>query len=407
MFIAGKRPTMASPAERSDIERIEKEIFMEPDRATPPTASQSTQRLARIALATALVAIGIWVLFDFLPALAWAAVLAVAMWPLYMRLLRMMSPTAERVWAPLSATLAIGIVFIAPLVVIGTAVARESHVVIAFVSEARHHGIAAPEWLERFPLIGAALTSWWNSNIGDPAMAEELVGRLDMRTLTGSVRQYGGEVAHRLAIFLFTLLTLFFLFRDGRMLAQQLRDISDRLIGRRGERIALQMIAAVHGTVNGLVLVGLAEGVLLGISYVVAGLPYPASFGAMTAVAAVIPFAAPVVYGVLALYLFTIGNTTGAIIIAAVGTVVVFVADHFVRPFLIGGSTRLPFLLVLLGILGGLESMGFIGLFLGPAMMAALVALWREWTFTRLEPVPDEAEATVIVDPRQGRAHGV
>ncbi|MBV9827199.1 MAG: AI-2E family transporter [Alphaproteobacteria bacterium] len=380
---------------------------MEPDRATPPTASQSTQRLARIALATALVAIGIWVLFDFLPALAWAAVLAVAMWPLYMRLLRMMSPTAERVWAPLSATLAIGIVFIAPLVVIGTAVARESHVVIAFVSEARHHGIAAPEWLERFPLIGAALTSWWNSNIGDPAMAEELVGRLDMRTLTGSVRQYGGEVAHRLAIFLFTLLTLFFLFRDGRMLAQQLRDISDRLIGRRGERIALQMIAAVHGTVNGLVLVGLAEGVLLGISYVVAGLPYPASFGAMTAVAAVIPFAAPVVYGVLALYLFTIGNTTGAIIIAAVGTVVVFVADHFVRPFLIGGSTRLPFLLVLLGILGGLESMGFIGLFLGPAMMAALVALWREWTFTRLEPVPDEAEATVIVDPRQGRAHGV
>lgn len=379
---------------------------MEPDRATPPTASQSTQRLARIALATALVAIGIWVLFDFLPALAWAAVLAVAMWPLYMRLVRMMAPNAERVWAPLLATLAIGVVFIAPLVVIGMAVARESHVVIAFVSEARHHGIPAPEWLERFPLVGAALTSWWNSNIGDPVMAEELVGRLDMRTLTGSVRQYGGEVMHRVAIFLFTLLTLFFLFRDGRLLAQQLCEISDRLIGRRGERIALQMIAAVHGTVNGLVLVGLAEGVLLGISYVFAGLPNPASFGAMTAIAAVIPFAAPVVYGVLALYLFTVGNTSGAIIIAVVGTIVVFVADHFVRPFLIGGSTRLPFLLVLLGILGGLESMGFIGLFLGPAMMAALVALWREWTYTRLEPVSDEAAATVIVDTRPGRVHG-
>ena len=57
-----------------------------------------------------------------------------------------------------------------------------------------------------------------------------------------------------------------------------------------------------------------------------------------------------------------------------------FVADHFVRPFLIGGAARLPFLLVLLGILGGLQTMGFIGLFLGPAVMAALVALWREWT---------------------------
>ena len=62
------------------------------------------------------------------------------------------------------------------------------------------------------------------------------------------------------------------------------------------------------------------------------------------------------------------------------GTVVVFVADHFVRPVLIGGAARLPFLWVLLGILGGLESSGLLGLFLGPALMAALITLWREWT---------------------------
>jgi predicted PurR-regulated permease PerM len=354
---------------------------MEPDPSLPDdAASYSYQRLARILLATALVAVGLWVLGEFLPALAWAGVLAIALWPSYRRLMAMLPAHGDRVWAPSLATLVIAIVFVAPIVLLGIAVARESHVVVDFIAEARHHGIPPPEWLGQMPLVGSAATSWWTGNLSDPTMAEELIGRVNLRTLSGSVREYGGEVVHRLAIFLFTLLTLFFLFRDGASLTTQLRDISDRVIGKRGERIALQMIAAVHGTVNGLVLVGLAEGVLLGICYWVAGLPYPASFGAITGVAAVIPFAAPVVYIVAGLYLFAIGKTTGAIIVLGFGSAVVFVADHFVRPVLIGGSTRLPFLLVLLGILGGLKTMGFLGLFLGPAIMAALVALWREWT---------------------------
>ena len=92
------------------------------------------------------------------------------------------------------------------------------------------------------------------------------------------------------------------------------------------------------------------------------------------------------------LYLFTTGNTVGAIIIIVSGSIIVFIADHFVRPVLIGGAARLPFLWVLLGILGGLETFGFLGLFLGPAMMAALIALWREWTEVpaaeRIRPAP-------------------
>jgi predicted PurR-regulated permease PerM len=94
----------------------------------------------------------------------------------------------------------------------------------------------------------------------------------------------------------------------------------------------------------------------------------------------VIPFGAPVIYTIASLYMLSVGKTLAAIIIFAAGSVVVFVADHFIRPILIGGSARLPFLWVLLGLLGGLETLGFIGLFLGPAIMAALIALWREWT---------------------------
>jgi len=63
-----------------------------------------------------------------------------------------------------------------------------------------------------------------------------------------------------------------------------------------------------------------------------------------------------------------------------VGAVLLFIADHFVRPVIIGGGARVPFLWVLLGILGGVESFGLVGIFLGPALMAALCALWRNWS---------------------------
>jgi predicted PurR-regulated permease PerM len=351
-----------------------------------PTPESISQLRARLVLAAGLVLAGLWILHDFLPALAWALVLGIALWPAYCRVLDLFP--GSRVIAPLLLTLAVGIIFTAPLVLLGIAIGHETHVVVEWIVAARRNGIPVPEWLSGLPLIGATIADWWRTNLSDPLMAEALFGHVSPRMVAESAREYGGEIMRRLIILLFTLLALFFLFRHGDALAGQLRGLSDRLIGKRGEQIARHMIAAVHGTVNGLVLVGLAEGVVLGICYFVVGLPYPAMIGAVTGIMAVIPFGAPVVYGLAALYLLTVGDTLGAIIVFAVGSIVVFVADHFIRPVLIGGSARLPFLWVLLGLLGGLETVGFIGLFLGPAIMAALIALWREWT-----EVPEAATA--------------
>ena len=359
------------------------------DDGTEPLA----QRRARIVLATGFTLIGLWILRDFLPAIAWAVVLAIALWPLHRRLQQLFRNGNSRLAAPLLLTLSVGIVFIAPLILLGIAVARETHFVIAMIIAARHDGIPVPEWVAPLPFIGPTIADWWKENLTDPIMAEALFGRLSPRVVAESAREYGGEVLRRLVIFLFTLLTLFFLFRDGGKLLADLRRFSDRLIGARGERIGRHMIDAVQGTVVGLVLVGLAEGVVLGVVYVAVDLPYSASVGAVTGVFAVIPFGAPLVYTLATLYMLSVGKTIGAIVIFVAGNLVVFVADHFVRPVLIGGSARLPFIWVLFGLLGGLETLGFIGLFLGPAIMAALIALWREWAEL---PGPEER-------PRQAR----
>ena len=347
---------------------------------TAPGDPHPLQVATRLVLAIGLVLAGLWILHPFLVALVWAGIFAIALWPLFRRLQRVLPAICERGVAPLLLVTAVAVMFIAPLVFLGFAVARETHFVVEFITAARHSGVPVPDWVGQVPMIGAATADWWRANLADPATAQELFGRINARTLAESAREYGAIVAHRLGLFGFTLLTLFFLFRDGSRLTEQLRDLSDRVIGIRGERIALQMIAAVHGTVSGLVLVGLAEGVILGVVYFAVGLPYPASIGALTGVAAVIPFAAPVVFTFAALYLLAVNSTMAAIIVLVAGSVVIFVADHFVRPVLIGGAARLPFLWVLLGILGGLETLGFLGLFVGPAIMAALIALWREWT---------------------------
>ena len=138
---------------------------------------------------------------------------------------------------------------------------------------------------------------------------------------------------------------------------------------------------------NGLVLVGIVEGILLGLAYAFAGLDSPALWGAMTGLLAIIPFGMPALYGAASLILFAQGSETAAIAILVWGTVVMLVSDHVVRPMLIGDSAELPLILIILGMLGGIETFGLLGIFIGPVIMATVVSLWREWTHVRNRPV--------------------
>ena len=223
-------------------------------------------------------------------------------------------------------------------------------------------------------------TRWWQANLTNPDSAKALLQRARQSQFVSNSGELGADIAHRVVLFGFTLLTLFFLFKDGERLGAQMLRAGGRAFGPAGERIGRQMVASVHGTVDGLVLVGLGEGFILGVGYVFAGVPHPTLFGLVSAVAAMVPFGAALVFGIAALILLVQGSVAWAIVILVLGFVVTFTADHFVRPSLIGNATRLPFLWVLLGILGGVETWGLLGLFLGPAIMAALMLLWREWT---------------------------
>jgi len=334
-----------------------------------------TRRVARTVLIIAVVLLSVWMLWRFLPALAWAGVLAIATWPLREGLARR---GLGKTTSAILLTLLLAVVLVLPLIWLGVQVAHEGHPLAQWLSNVGQQGFGTPEWLAQIPYVGNRVAAWWQANLAEPGAAQSLLGRTGTGGMLNLTRTLGIQVASRLTILVFSLLALFFLYRDGPSVIAEAHVIANRLFGPSGGQLGKNVIGAVRGTVNGLVLVGLVEGVLLGIAYVAAGLHHAAVLALATGVLGTVPFGAPLVYILCALYLFSQSQTTAAIAVLVFGSVVVFLADHFVRPILIGSATRLPFLWVLLGIFGGLETFGLIGLFLGPAIISVPIAMWRE-----------------------------
>lgn len=229
------------------------------------------------------------------------------------------------------------------------------------------------------------MLAWWNRVLATPGGFSSWFHQFGQKTVLGWIRLLGSEMVHRTLTFLLAFLSLFFLYRDGEMLAMRMLALIQKQLG--STHHAKRAVATVRGTVNGLVLVGILEGILLGIAYALAGIDSPALWGALTGLLAVVPFGMPALYGAASLILFAQGNNSAALSILIWGTLVMLISDHVVRPILMRDSAQLPLLWIVLGILGGIETFGLLGIFLGPVVMATLISLWREWTNVRDHPV--------------------
>lgn len=335
------------------------------------------QRIATLVLYTVLVALALWVIRSFIPSIVWALVIAIVIWPLLQRLSSPAQTSMRATAIALGLTTVVGLFIVLPIVGIFTQALHETHHLMQWISDVEQNGIPEPDFVKQMP-FGKPIGEWWQANLALPLQGSPAMQELRGSHVATAGRQFGKLAVRGVVHFGFMLLTLFVVLRTGPLASVQIVQAVRRVFGADGTHLATRMAAAVRGTVTGLVVVGLGEGLLIGISYAVAGLPHAAELGLVTAVAAMLPFCAPVAFGLAALWLFVHGQMAGAIGVLVTGTVVVFLAEHFVRPGLIGSATRLPFLLVLFGILGGAETFGLVGLFIGPALMTVLTVLWRE-----------------------------
>jgi predicted PurR-regulated permease PerM len=340
------------------------------------------QKIARYALIGLLVLLGTWMLQRFLPALCWAVVLAIGTSSLYDRWLARFRGKRRHIGAALTFTGVVGIVLIAPLVYGGIVAVREAiSLAHHFLESSKGAAPELPPWLLQLPVLGEWIHSVWIDYVGHtgPAATQAKPAVYEWTRLVGV------QLLGRLSTLVFTLVTLYFVYLNRDTLRSDVPKVGRRLFGPTVEGLLTRAAEAIRATVNGIVLVAVAEGAIMAGVYAVSGAGHPILFGAVTGIFAMVPFAAPAVFGAVALALGIQGAVGAAVGVFVAGSIVLFIADHFVRPMIIGEGAKLPFLWVLLGILGGIESFGLVGIFLGPALMAALVSLWRAWL---AEPAP-------------------
>jgi predicted PurR-regulated permease PerM len=314
---------------------------------------------------------------NFLPALAWAAVLAIGLWPVHLTIQRRLRCSGRL--SALGLTGAIALVFILPITFLSIRAAADLGPLLQWVNDINANGLPAPNWLNLLPFGRDEVIAWWNNHLATGGALKQTYTSLQHSPALQHGSLLALNAAHHVVLILFTIITLFFLLKDGAQLAARAQDLSMQLVGPPGEAIFVQIINSIRGTISGLVLVGLGEGTAIGISYFAFGIAYAPLLTVITAAAAMLPYGALIALGIAALIALEQGPIA-ALCIIVYGSTVIFVADHFVRPQLIGGATKIPFLLVLFGILGGFESFGLIGLFVGPALMAVVTMFWqRGW----------------------------
>lgn len=340
--------------------------------------NENHKELITIGLTISIIVLTIYIVHHFIPSMIWAAIIAIATYPLYSRW-RWFFGQQHNLSAFLFTTI-LSLLLLLPLSWLVSILVKELQVFINFLQTINRDGGAAPDVIRQFPIIGSDLVAYWDANIGSPGYVKQLLSNLHLSLTPASyyIKEIGANLAHRGFQLGFTIMTLFFFYRDGDKLFSEINRIGEYCLGDRWFRYANRLPKALRSTVNGTVLVGFGVGVLMGICYLMVGFPGPTLTGFITAFAAMIPFLVPIVFVVVALVLFSSGAIVSAVIVIVWGTLVMFIADHFVKPVMIGGAIELPFLAVLFGILGGVETLGLLGLFAGPMVMVLFITLWQE-----------------------------
>ena len=319
------------------------------------------------------------VLWPFLSAFLWAIVLCFSTWPIYRRFLDLVG--GRRTLAALLMTLAMILVVLVPVVVIGTTLADNVKEVTAAARHSLEAGPPAPPtWLAKVPLVGEQATAYWQSLAADSeklsAASRRFIEPVSAWLLKITFALGGGLLELTLSIFI-----AFFLFRDGLSAAERLVTGVERIGGERGKHLLSVAGNTVRGVVYGILGTALAQAVMAGIGFLIAGVPGAGLLTVLTFFLSVVPVGPPLIWLPAALWLFHQGST-GLGIFMLVWGVGVSSLDNVIKPWLISQGSDMPFILIFLGVLGGALAFGFIGVFLGPTLLAVGFRMVEEWIST-------------------------
>lgn len=335
--------------------------------------AQTTPSLLGTALGL-LLTYGCWrVLAPFAPAIFFAIAIAVSAWPAHVWLLSRLGQ--RRALASLLSCGFVGVAVVVPIALLFVAFHDAALSLLDMLDDWNRRGVPAlPDWLLRVPFLGGHIEQWWNGPSSDFVAWLPSFGDSARKLLISTAGAFGnglGQIA-------LTALLLFALFRDGDRIGQRLEVIAHNT----GGEWAREWLYTVHRTIVG-VMVGvlgtaLGQAVVAICGFAIAGVPNVFLLGALTFIFSMAPIGPPLVWGGAAIWLFQSGHTGWAIFMVLYGVFGISLVDNIVKPFLISRSSRIPFAIAFMGVLGGVLTFGVAGVFIGPILLALAINLGKQ-----------------------------
>ncbi len=357
------------------------------------------QRVLLFGLFFILIYLGFDILKYFIVPVLWACIIAYMTWPMYKRIQKMCGENRPTSSASLMISLVILVVGL-PLT-FGIFILQHEGRNLYFDLQRQFSSghLTIPDFIRDLPIVGKEISRTVREINADPTSLAQTIGVWIQGHLN-----YGkfvlNEITKNIIKLCFAVMTLFFFYRDGTTIVHQVSKALEKIIGPRIHHYVDTISETTRAVVYGVGLTAVAQAILAGVSYFVADVPNPMVLTIVTFLLALIPFGTPVAYTSVALWLLSKGHMVEAIGIMAWGVCIVSTSDNVIRPLVISGATKIPFLLIMFGVLGGLASFGLVGLFIGPVILAILLAIWREWLHETIaaEPVPDASLAYDLDD---------
>ena len=354
------------------------------------------QRVLLFGLFFILLFLGFNILKYFIVPVVWAAIIAYMTWPIYLRIQRFFGENRHNLNATLMISLVILIVGV-PLTCAIFILQHEGRNLYFDLQRQVFSGhLSVPDFIKNLPFVGKEISRTLNDINTDPNSTIQSIAAWVQSHLSYG-RVLLNEISKNIVKLGFAILTLFFFYRDGHTILTQVSKALEMVIGPRIHHYLDTISETTRAVVYGVGLTAIAQAVLAGLSYFVAGVPNPMVLTIATFLLALIPFGTPVSYLGVGLWLFSQGQTMEAIGVVLWGVLIVSSSDNVIRPLVISGATQIPFLLIMFGVLGGIASFGLVGLFIGPVILAVLLAIWREWLHETIDPEP-MPKTTMIYD---------
>jgi predicted PurR-regulated permease PerM len=327
------------------------------------------------------------VLLPFLSAIRWGGILVFTTWPVF-TWFRARLHLGSRGAAGLMVLLTT-VLIVLPIAVAAPAGADDAMALRRSFDLALDAGLpGAPAWVYGVPIAGPTLSDYWNQWAADlSVMVRFFSPWFGMLAESGLKILLG--IASGLAQFLIALLVAFFFWASGDQLTVYLDRIARRIAGNRAQRLVTVTGKTVRGTVYGILGTAIVQGLLTTIGLYMSGVPRPLLLGLIAGLLSVLPIGAPVIWIPASLWLLGSGHTGWGIFLSLYGLFIISGSDNVIRPYFISRGAKLPFLLTILGVLGGALAFGLLGIFLGPVLLGVGYTLAAEFAIDGEEAVRD------------------